>query len=248
MRKRYLIAAAWLTLLLLAACSNGADSGSGGNIASTSLSAGPAEDTALHAPSARSGGQPQRSSQPYQGKVYKVVVDPGHGGEDPGAASVSGRLEKEFNLNLSEQIAARVEQDPQLEILLTRTGDAFISSQELFRPQFANNLPADLFISIHGNTYEDASASGTETFYYHEESLAWAETIHKHVIQATGLKDRGVKKGNFFVLRDTVMPSVLLELGYLTNPGDEAKMWTSVFQESVASAVIDGIREYLGLE
>ncbi|MFD2878973.1 N-acetylmuramoyl-L-alanine amidase [Paenibacillus rhizoplanae] len=145
-------------------------------------------------------------------------------------------------------MAATVEQDPQLEILLTRTGDAFISSQELFRPQYANNLPADLFISIHGNTYEDASASGTETFYYHEESLAWAETIHKHVIQATGLKDRGVKKGNFFVLRDTVMPSVLLELGYLTNPGDEAKMWTSGFQESVASAVVDGISEYLGLE
>ncbi|WP_339310266.1 N-acetylmuramoyl-L-alanine amidase [Paenibacillus sp. FSL M7-0896] len=247
MRKMYLIAAIWFSLLLLAACSNGTGSGSGGRIADTSLSAGPAEDAALHVHAARSD-QPQSSSQPYLGKVYKVVVDPGHGGEDPGAVSVSGRLEKDFNLSLSEQIAARVEQDPQLEILLTRTGDAFISSQELFRPQFANNLAADLFISIHGNTYEEASASGTETFYYHEESLAWAETIHKHVIQATGLKDRGVKKGNYFVLRDTVMPSVLLELGYLTNPGDEAKMWTSGFQESVSSAVVDGIREYLGLE
>ncbi|MEK4005929.1 N-acetylmuramoyl-L-alanine amidase family protein [Paenibacillus sp. FSL H3-0333] len=247
MRKMYLIAAIWLSLLLLAACSDGTGSGSGGRIADTSLSAGPAEDAVLHVHAARSD-QPQSSSQPYLGKVYKVVVDPGHGGEDPGAVSVSGRLEKDFNLSLSEKIAAQVEQDPQLEILLTRTGDAFISSQELFRPQFANNLAADLFISIHGNTYEEASASGTETFYYHEESLAWAETIHKHVIQATGLKDRGVKKGNYFVLRDTVMPSVLLELGYLTNPGDEAKMWTSGFQESVSSAVVDGIREYLGLE
>ncbi|WP_342478404.1 N-acetylmuramoyl-L-alanine amidase [Paenibacillus sp. FSL H7-0350] len=246
MRKMYLIAAVWLSLLLLAACSDGAGKGSGGKIADTGLSAAPAEDSAIRVP--RSTSQPQSSSQPYLGRVYKVVVDPGHGGDDPGAVSVSGRMEKDFNLGLSEKIAANVEQDPQLEILLTRTGDAFISSQELFRPQFANNLPADLFISIHGNTYEDASASGTETFYYHEESLAWAETIHKHVIQATGLKDRGVKKGNFFVLRDTVMPSVLLELGYLTNPGDEAKMWTSGFQESVASAVVDGIREYLGLE
>ncbi|WP_339218511.1 N-acetylmuramoyl-L-alanine amidase [Paenibacillus sp. FSL H8-0332] len=246
MRKMYLIAAVWLSLLLLAACSDGAGKGSGGKIADAGLSAAPAEDSAIRVP--RSTGQPQSSSQPYLGRVYKVVVDPGHGGEDPGAVSVSGRLEKDFNLSLSEKIVATVEQDPQLEILLTRTGDAFISSQELFRPQFANNLPADLFISIHGNTYEDASASGTETFYYHEESLAWAETIHKHVIQATGLKDRGVKKGNFFVLRDTVMPSVLLELGYLTNPGDEAKMWTSGFQESVASAVVDGIRVYLGLE
>lgn len=82
MRKTYLIAAVWLSLLLLAACSDGAGSGSGGKLADTGLSAAPAEDSVIRVPG--STGQPQSSSQPYLGRVYKVVVDPGHGGEDPG--------------------------------------------------------------------------------------------------------------------------------------------------------------------
>ncbi|AIQ59345.1 N-acetylmuramoyl-L-alanine amidase family protein [Paenibacillus borealis] len=248
MRKMYIIAAAWLCLLMLAACSDGVSNGSGGDSADSSLAAAPAagKPEAIHEPGSTSG--PASSDPVYSGPVYKVVIDPGHGGEDPGATSVSGRFEKEFNLSVSQQIAAKLADDPQIQIELTRTGDAFISTHELYRPEFANNLPADLFISIHGNTYEDASASGTESFYYHDESLAFAETIHKHVIQATGLKDRGVKVENFFVLRETEMPSVLLELGYLTNPGDETKMWTAEFQEDVASAIIDGIREYLQLD
>jgi N-acetylmuramoyl-L-alanine amidase len=247
MRKMYIVAAVWLSLLLLAACSDGASNGStGGTRADTLLSAAPAEKPAIHEPSSTS--EPGSSEPIYSGPVYTVVIDPGHGGEDPGATSVSGRFEKEFNLSVSQAIAAQLAQDPQIQIELTRTGDAFISTHELYRPEFANNLPADLFISIHGNTYEDASASGTESFYYHDESLALAETIHKHVFQATGLKDRGVKVENFFVLRETQMPSVLLELGYLTNPGDEAKMWTSEFQEAVAAAIVDGIREYLQLD
>lgn len=246
MRKMYIIAAAWLSLLLLAACSDGVSNGSGGNSADSSLAAAPAAgNRAIHEPDGTSG--PGSSDPVYSGPVYKVVIDPGHGGEDPGATSVSGRFEKEFNLSVSQAIAAKLADDPQLQIEFTRTGDAFISTHELYRPEFANDLPADLFISIHGNTYEDASASGTESFYYHDESLAFAETIHKHVILATGLKDRGVKAANFFVLRETEMPSVLLELGYLTNPGDEAKMWTNEFQEAVASAIADGIKEYLQL-
>lgn len=246
MRKMYIIAAAWLSLWLLAACSDGVRNGSGGNSADTSLGPVRAESAAIREPGSTS--TPVNSGPVYTGKVYKVVIDPGHGGEDPGATSVSGRFEKDFNLSVSLAIAAKLEHDPQIQIELTRTGDAFISTHESYRPEFANNLPADLFISIHGNTYEDASASGTESFYYHDESQAFAETIHKHVIQATGLKDRGVKVENFFVVRETEMPAVLLELGYLTNPGDEARMWTFDFQEAVASAIIDGIREYLQLE
>jgi N-acetylmuramoyl-L-alanine amidase len=181
-------------------------------------------------------------------KVYKVVIDPGHGGEDPGATAVNGRYEKEFTLNMSKAIAALLEQDPQIQVELTRTDDTFISTHELYRPKLANELNADLFISIHGNTFDDSSVSGTESFYYHDESLAFAEVIHKHVAQATGFKDRGVKKESYFVLRETNMPAALLELGYLTNPENEGKMWTSAFQQSVASAIHEGIREYLKLD
>lgn len=245
MRKIYIIAAAWLSMLLVG-CSNGNSTGTGGKIADAGLSAAPPGNPAIHEPS--STGNTVNSVPEYSGPVYKVVIDPGHGGEDSGATSVSGRFEKDFNLSVCQAIAEKVEEDPQIQLELTRTSDSFISSHELYRPEFANTLPADLFISIHGNTFEDESASGTETFYYHEDSLAFAEIIHKHVVQATGLKDRGVKTENFYVLRETKMPSVLLELGYLTNPGDDAKMWTADFQESVASAVIDGIKEYLQLD
>jgi N-acetylmuramoyl-L-alanine amidase len=244
MRKRFIIAAVWFSVLLLAACGDGSQYGSGGNSADTSLGAITAEDIALDEPS-RSGET--GNSSHTSGPVYKVVIDPGHGGEDSGATSVTGRYEKEFTLSLSLAIAAKLAEDPQLQIELTRTDDAFISTREQFRPEFANNLQADLFISIHGNTFEDASASGTESFYYHEESLAFAGIIHKHVVQATGFKDRGVKYENFYVLRDTEMPSVLLELGYLTNPANEASMWTYSFQDAVAAAIGDGIREYLQL-
>ncbi|WNS44669.1 N-acetylmuramoyl-L-alanine amidase [Paenibacillus sp. MMS20-IR301] len=249
MWKRHKLTAGLLSLLVLlpfAACSSGSSNDSGGNSAEPKLSiaAAPAADSVAREPDRASEAADSKATS---GTIYKVVIDPGHGGEDPGATSVSGRFEKEFNLSISLAVAAKLAQDPQIQLELTRTGDEFISSHELFRPEFANTLPADLFISIHGNTYEDESASGTETFYYHEDSQAFAETIHRHVIQATGLKDRGVKTENFYVLRDTEMPSALLELGYLTNPGDEAKMWTYSFQDAVAEAIVDGIKEYCSI-
>ncbi|MFC3746123.1 N-acetylmuramoyl-L-alanine amidase [Paenibacillus sp. GCM10012306] len=181
-------------------------------------------------------------------RVYKVVIDPGHGGEDPGATAVNGHFEKEFTLSMSKAIADVLEQDPEIQVDLTRTDDTFISTHELYRPKLANELNADLFISIHGNTFDDSSVSGTESFYYHDESLAFAEVIHRHVAAATGFKDRGVKKASYFVLRETNMPATLLELGYLTNPGNQGQMWSSAFQQSVASAIHEGIREYLKLD
>ncbi|WP_208588701.1 N-acetylmuramoyl-L-alanine amidase family protein [Gracilibacillus suaedae] len=178
-------------------------------------------------------------------ETIKVVVDPGHGGVDPGAIGASGSYEKDFTLDLSKKLVALLENDPNLEVLMTREGDQFLSSEARERPNFANDLDADLFLSIHANTYSDPSVSGTETFYYDQNSKPLADTIHKHLVNATGYNDRGVKQENFFVLKDTNMPAVLLEIGYLTNPQDEQKMMTDVFQQSVAEAITDGINEYL---
>ena len=69
----------------------------------------------------------------------------------------------------------------------------------------------------------------------------------KHVVKATGFRDRGAKKGDLFVVRETKMPAALIEVGYLTNPGDESKMWTDGFQNDVANAIVEGIKEYLGI-
>ncbi|MGG4342054.1 N-acetylmuramoyl-L-alanine amidase family protein [Paenibacillus lautus] len=180
--------------------------------------------------------------------TYKVVIDPGHGGKDVGATGASGRFEKEFTLQLARKVEELTEQETQLEVYLTRTEDQFISSVERARPEFANQLGADLFISIHGNTYEDSSVAGTETYYYHDNSIILAELMHKHIVKGVGFRDRGVKHEDFFVLKDTNMPAVLLEVGYLTNPQEEEDMLTEEVQTKMASSILDGIKEYLELQ
>lgn len=178
--------------------------------------------------------------------TYKVVIDPGHGGKDVGASGVSGQYEKDFTLDMSLKVKKLLEQDPEIGVYLTRTDDSYISQESRGRPKYANKLNADLFVSIHGNTFSDSSVSGTETFYFEEDSQEFANIMHEHVINATGFKDRQIKQENFFVLKDTEMPAVLLELGYLTNPSDESEMLTTEFQDRVATAIVEGIKAYLG--
>lgn len=119
---------------------------------------------------------------------------------------------------------------------MTREEDVFISTETRERPNFANDLSADLYVSIHANTFDNPSVSGTETYYYHDDAEVLANTIHKHLLSATGYTDRGVRKENYFVLTDTTMPAVLLEVGYLTNPEQEREMISEEFQQTAAEA------------
>ncbi|WP_163580904.1 N-acetylmuramoyl-L-alanine amidase family protein [Gracilibacillus saliphilus] len=176
---------------------------------------------------------------------YKVVIDPGHGGEDPGAIGASGSYEKDFTLSLAKKISILLEDEPKLEVHMTREEDVFLSAETRERPKFANELDADLYISLHANTFTDPSVSGTESFYYHKNSKRLANIIHRHVSETTGFRNRGVKKENYFVLKDTTMPAVLLEIGYITNPEEEQTMLTDDFQQSLAEAIKNGINEYL---
>lgn len=175
----------------------------------------------------------------------KVVIDPGHGGEDSGAEGASGSYEKDFTLNVSLMIAEFLKEEETVAVYLTREEDVFLSSVTRDRPNFANDIGADLFVSIHANTFPDPTVTGTETFYFDEESIKFAETLHRHVVQATEFRDRGVRKEDLFVLRDTHMPAALIETGYISNPMDEQKMLTEEFQQAVARAIADGILEYI---
>ncbi|OZB92383.1 N-acetylmuramoyl-L-alanine amidase [Paenibacillus sp. XY044] len=188
-----------------------------------------------------------RGESHLPGTPYKIVIDPGHGGKDRGATGASGSSEKDFTLQLALKVKELATQEPQIQVYLTRTDDQFISSIDRARPKFANDLGADLFISIHGNTYEDPNISGTETYYYHEDSLSLAEIMQKHMIQTSGFRDRGVKKENYFVVKETNMPGVLIETGYLTNPQEEKQMLSDEVQFRMASSILDGIKEYLEL-
>lgn len=176
--------------------------------------------------------------------AFKVVIDPGHGGKDNGATGAGGQYEKSFTLSLSKKMEKMLEQESEMEVFMTRTDDSFISQESRYRPKYANNHNADVFVSIHGNTFSNPSVSGTETFYYHNNSRQFAQILQKHVVEAGGFRDRGIKKKDLFVVRDTNMPAALIEVGYLTNPDNESIMRTDGFQSRVAASIVEGIKEY----
>ncbi|QTM98276.1 N-acetylmuramoyl-L-alanine amidase [Sediminibacillus dalangtanensis] len=187
---------------------------------------------------------PNKENTKSSGTAFKVVIDPGHGGKDNGATGASGRYEKNFTLSLSKKVQKLLEDEPEIEVLMTRTDDSFLSQESRYRPKYANKQNADVFISIHGNIFSDPDVSGTETFYYHKHSRQLAQTIQKHVVEATEFRDRGIKKEELFVVKDTEMPASLIEVGYMTNPQEESKMWTDEFQSRVATSIVEGIKEY----
>ncbi|MDT3426758.1 N-acetylmuramoyl-L-alanine amidase [Paenibacillus forsythiae] len=172
-----------------------------------------------------------------------VVLDAGHGAKDSGAIGVTKKYEKNFNLAVVLKAEELLKQEANIEVVLTRSDDTFLELKD--RVAIANNLSADLFISVHANSSTTSVASGTETYYKRDESKAFAAVMHKYLVQATGLSDRGVQYGNFHVIRETKMPAILLEVGYLSNKKDEALLFTEDLQNRVAAAIVSGIKEYL---
>jgi N-acetylmuramoyl-L-alanine amidase len=175
---------------------------------------------------------------------YRVVIDPGHGDQDPGAKAVNGRTEKEFNLTMGLKVYNLLLKEAQIQPYLTRNNDTFIPLDD--RAGFANDRLAHLFVSIHGNSYKSTS-TGTETYYYKEDSVGFAQTMHKYLVAATGLPDREVRQQPFRVVKVTNMPAVLLEVGYLSNDGDTALMFDEAFQNKVALAIVAGIKQQLNI-
>lgn len=176
-----------------------------------------------------------------------VVIDPGHGGSDSGTIGITNKYEKDFNLSLSLKVEALLQNEPEINVVMTRDVDEYPTRSE--RVALANQLQADLFVSIHGNSVlASPQASGTETYYYQRSSSKdLANVIHKHVVKALGFKDRGVKEGNLQVIRETTMPAVLLEIGFLSNLAEEKALFTEAVQDKAAQAIVTGIKEYLGI-
>ena len=177
-----------------------------------------------------------------------VVIDPGHGGSDPGTLSITNKHEKDFNLSLSLKVQALLLKEPNIEVVMTRESDIYPTRTE--RVQLANQLNADVFVSIHGNSVQSSPQSnGTETYYYQRSSSKdLANVIHKHLVNAIGLRDRGVKNQSLQVIRETTMPAVLLEVGFLSNRSDEKAMLSDDVQNKAAQAIVNGIKEYVGVE
>ncbi|MHA7963446.1 N-acetylmuramoyl-L-alanine amidase [Paenibacillus sp. CAU 1782] len=180
---------------------------------------------------------------PTDDGIIDIVIDAGHGAKDPGAYSKpNGKYEKEFNLSLALKLKAELEKDKSFRVHMTRSDDTFLELND--RVKFAENVGADLFISIHANSFTKDTVSGTETYYERPESKAFAEIVHKHLLKGTGLTDRGVKKAAFRVIKDTTMPAILLEVGYLSSPVDSKVLFDEKAQTRIAVELANGIKEY----
>ncbi|MFB9328440.1 N-acetylmuramoyl-L-alanine amidase [Paenibacillus aurantiacus] len=184
------------------------------------------------------------ADQPVLSGKRVVVLDAGHGGSDPGTIGYSKTQEKAFTLALALKVERLFQNDPNIQIVMTRMDDTYPTLSE--RAQLANKLGADLFLSVHANSVKNKpDVRGTESFYYHDNSKAFADMMHQYLIGATGFKDRKVKKNSFQVLRETTMPAALLEVGFISNQEEERIIFTEEFQDRVAQSVADGIRAYV---
>ncbi|HEY9842420.1 MAG TPA: N-acetylmuramoyl-L-alanine amidase [Candidatus Obscuribacterales bacterium] len=191
------------------------------------------------------GRKRQQEPVQNQGPVRAfVVVDPGHGGNDPGALGQSRNQEKAVTLAVSQYLARYLEND-RIQVVLTREEDLEVLLQP--RVDVANLRNADIFVSIHCNSMppNNTDVHGIETYYTTPQSLELANTLHKYLVTELGAPDRRVRKRGLFVTRKTKMPSVLMEIGFLSNPNEEALLANPAYQRRVAKAIRDGIYDYL---
>lgn len=183
---------------------------------------------------------------PNNGKKI-IVIDPGHGDGDPGGIGATKKQEKSFNLSLAIKVEKLLKKESAFQVVLTRHDDTFIPLSD--RATIANKAGADAFVSIHANIAPGKpTVRGTETYYYTGNGKTLANVMHKHLVQATGFTDRKVKYASYKVLRETAMPATLLEVGFLSNAAEESILFSDSFQNRVAQAIVDGLKEYFGVK
>ena len=180
---------------------------------------------------------------------YKVVIDPGHGSIDTGT-SYNDIYEKNINLNLAKKIKNNLIKANIIPIM-TRTTDKLYQNDRnkdiRHRPRIVKENNADLFISIHANNFPTSQPSGSQVFYRpnSKESKQLANYIYQELVQLRTANDRKVSPGNYYVLKKTNVPAVLIEAGFLSNPEDRIKLTDPSYQKAFAKSVTDGITKYL---
>ncbi len=196
-----------------------------------------------------SGAAPSTEAGALQGRT--IVIDAGHGGYDNGTNGY-GLLEKNVALDISRRLATTLK-DAGVNAILTRDDDRFIRLPD--RPAVANRIGADAFVAIHLNSTGSVRNiwSGTETYYHFQDPVCreLAKQIQSQLILAIGLPDRGARSDTFIaprlgfsVLRNSQVPAVLVEVGYLNHPGDAAKLKTPEFRQRAAEGIMAGLRSY----
>ena len=200
-------------------------------------------------------------------KIFTIVLDPGHGGKDPGN-HVAGHNEKAATLALAQELSDQLKASG-FKVMLTRTKDKFVELP--VRPDIANRANADLFVSLHFNATASGQAevSGPETYCItpvgasssnaqgeganygatpanvsEKKSLLLAYQVQKALVNNLGVNDRSVRRARFAVLRDCEMPAILVESGYMTHPVEGKKIFEAAYRKQLAAAIVKGILNY----
>jgi N-acetylmuramoyl-L-alanine amidase len=225
------------------------------------------------------------SPAPASSALRKIVLDPGHGGKDPGAIGAGGIAEKEIVLSIAKKLATKLRKDLRVDVVLTRKDDRFVALED--RTALANAENADLFISLHMNASENTEAKGIETYYLDnttdeaairlaarenstsrrnisdlqfilsdmtqnmklEDSITLAHRLQGSMVGAMAktmddVRDLGVKKALFHVLVGARMPSVLVEMFFITNRSEGRAMSRESYQDAIVDALFEGIQKY----
>jgi N-acetylmuramoyl-L-alanine amidase len=193
------------------------------------------------------------------------VIDPGHGGRDPGFHN-GNKLEKQYTLLLAKEVRQQL-LDAGFAASLTREGDTYPTLPE--RPEIARRRSADLFISLHWNSLPGNKAmKGAQTFCLtpagarssngggvigqgassgnrnNSRNVQLAYHIQRTLLKRLGVDDRGVRRARYWVLRDAIMPAVLIEGGFMSNPSESRNIFLPEYRKTMAAAIVEGIMSY----
>ena len=184
-----------------------------------------------------------------RGKV--IAVDPGHGGANPGAVGQGGTRESDNNLAVATKLRDKLVQAG-AKVVMTRNSDQTVApegsllGEELqARLDIAQANHADIFVSIHSNSNPDPSIAGAMTFYPSGASNALAQEVQSGIIRQTSAVDKGTEPATFYVLRNSPIPSILVEMGFVTNASEAARLQDDSYRNKIAQGTFDGIVRYL---
>ncbi|SFD66239.1 N-acetylmuramoyl-L-alanine amidase [Lentibacillus persicus] len=173
---------------------------------------------------------------------YNIILDPGHGGNDPGAIGLGGTLEKNFTLKTAETVAQKL-RDAGATVLMTRSDDKYVSLAK--RVDISRSYATDAFISLHYNAYPLEGVNGFSTYYHtNGDDRELAASIQSGLKGNMALNSRGLMQNGYHVLRNNSDLAVLAELGFITNPYDLSVIQTSEHRQNVADGIAEGVLNY----
>ncbi|HEX9974672.1 MAG TPA: N-acetylmuramoyl-L-alanine amidase [bacterium] len=175
---------------------------------------------------------------------FVVLIDAAHGGRDPGAVSNSGRSEKEIVLSISKKLEKVLKQEG-LRVEMTRKNDTFVSLQN--RIQLSQKSGTDLLVCIHNNNSRDLTERGFTTFYQrqNQKSMKLDSLVHAEFNDLNLMPDKGGRDASFYILKESIAPAIIIDLGFLSNPDDEKLLTDLEFQSQFVVSLKEAILKYI---